>query len=109
MNYFFNFILCMASLISAKLNTQLRFLQLTGKLGDLDNPKTFSEKLSWLKLNDYAHNPLVKQCADKVKVREYVASCGYPEVLNEVFGIYKDVEEIEFSQLPQNFVLKWRL
>lgn len=107
MDYLINFILCISSLFSAELNTQLRFLQLTGKFGNLKNPKTFSEKLSWLKIHDYADCPLVKQCADKVKVRDYVSECGYADALNEVIGIYKDVEEIDFGQLPQQFVLKW--
>ena len=76
----------------------------SGKELDLDNPKTFSEKLNWYKLND--RNPLMVQCADKVAVRDYVAKCGYKDSLNEIYGVYKKVSEINLDNLPNHFVLK---
>ena len=42
----------------------------TGKALNLKNPKTFSEKLQWIKL--YGVTPLMRDCTDKIKVREYV-------------------------------------
>lgn len=102
-----NILLCLSSIISSKLNTQLRFLQLTGRLADLKNPKTFSEKLSWLKIHVYATDPLVKQCADKYQVRAYVKKCGYEALLNELLAVYHDPKEICIEKLPEKFVLKW--
>ena len=43
---------------------------------DLKNPKTFNEKIQWLKLYDYPNNQLVIDGADKYKVREYVEKKG---------------------------------
>lgn len=72
---------------------------------NLDEPKTFNEKLQWLKM--YYHNPLITQCADKVASREYVRrtvgeQCGMPEII----AVYKRPEEINFNALPEQFVLK---
>lgn len=97
----------MASYISPVLNTQLRFIWLTGRLGNLKKPQTFSEKLSWLKLNAYDRDPLVKQCADKYKVREYVTACGYEKYLNPLYSVYRSTDEIDWECLPDSFVLKW--
>ena len=98
--------LSLATIISPKLNTQLRFLKKTGKLGNLKNPQSFIEKISYLKLYDYAKNPLVNQCADKYAVREYVTACGCGEYLNDLFYVYKNADEIDFDELPDSFVLK---
>lgn len=76
----------------------------TGKELDLSNPQTFSEKLNWYKLND--RNPLMAQCADKVTVRDYVAEKGYGDCLNEIYGVYDRVEDIDFDSLPNQFVIK---
>ncbi len=98
---------CLMSIISPKLNTQLRYRKKMGKFCDLKNPKSFSEKINYLKLYDYANNPLVNQCADKYRVREYVTACGCGEYLNDLLGVYKNVEEINIDELPDSFVLKW--
>ena len=71
---------------------------------NLDNPRTFSEKVNWYKLNHKI--PLMQQCADKVEVREYVAEKGYSEHLNKIIGIYSCVDEIDIGSLPERFVLK---
>ena len=61
---------------------------------NLDNPQDFNEKLMWLKLNFYRNNPLVTQCADKYKAREYVKQCGYEEILNDLIGVWDSVDQI---------------
>lgn len=71
---------------------------------NLDNPKTFSEKLNWYKL--YDHNPLMVKCADKYAVREYIKEQGCEYLLNELYGVYDSVNQIDISQLPNQFVLK---
>lgn len=73
---------------------------------DLKNPKEFNEKLIWLNFNQYYKDPLVIQCADKYKVREYVEKCGCKEILNELIGVYENSEEIKWDDLPEKFVLK---
>lgn len=76
----------------------------TGKEIDLSNPKTFSEKMNWYKLN--GRKPLMSQCADKAAMREYVIAKGYGKYLNEIIGVYSSVKEIDFTSLPDRFVAK---
>lgn len=75
-----------------------------GQVVDLVNPKKFSEKLQWYKLN--AKIPLMQVCADKVAVREYIKEIGCGELLNEVYGVYGRVKEIDWDRLPERFVIK---
>ena len=95
------------SLISPELNTRVVYRMKFKKSIDLENPKTLDEKIQWLKLNTYRNNPLVNQCADKYRVRDYVAECGCGEILNELYGVYDNVDEVPWSNLPNQFVLKW--
>lgn len=75
-----------------------------GKIPDLENPQTFSEKQQWYKIN--SNNPLMAQCADKHDVRAYIISCGYERLLNESYGVFDSVDQIPFDTLPKQFVLK---
>ena len=97
------------TIISPTLNTIVTFRISKGKPINLKNPKTFDEKLSWLKLNTYYKNPLVSKCADKYAVREYVSSCGFGEILNELYGVYNSADEINWDKLPNKFALKWNM
>ncbi|MEA4986609.1 MAG: ATP-grasp fold amidoligase family protein, partial [Anaerovorax sp.] len=83
---------------------QITHKGITGKKLDLINPKTFDEKLWWLKLND--KNPLLTICSDKVMVRNYVKDKIGENILNEIYNIYDNVEEIDIKNLPKNFFLK---
>lgn len=71
---------------------------------DLENPITFNEKLNWLKLN--LKNPNATICADKYEVRKYIENKGYGYILNDLLGVYDNVEEIDIDRLPDRFVLK---
>jgi len=75
-----------------------------GKMPDLDNPKTFNEKLQWLKL--YWYDERARICASKHLVRDYVAEKGLADTLIEQYGVYKTADEIDFEALPNQFVLK---
>lgn len=77
------------------------------KILRLKKPRTIEEKIQWLKFNYYKNNNLVKQCADKYAVREYVRECGCEELLNELIGVYNSVDEINWEELPNKFALKW--
>lgn len=76
----------------------------SGKIPNLENPTTFSEKLQWLKLN--YHNPLQTICADKYGVRNYVSQKGYPEILSKVLKICESVDVLNIRELPPKFVVK---
>lgn len=75
-----------------------------GREVNLENPKTFNDKLQWLKLNWY--DPLAVKCADKYAVREFVKDKIGEEYLNELYAVYNSVDEIDISKLPNQFVLK---
>lgn len=94
------------TLISPKLNTKFLYWRRFGRKLDLNHPVTSNEKVLWLKFNTYYKNPLIVQCADKYLVRKYVEDCGCGEILNELYGIYDNVDDIDFDTLPNSFVLK---
>ena len=68
------------------------------------NPKTFNEKLQWLKL--YNRKPEYTVMVDKYKVREYIAQMIGEEYLIPLLGVWDDPEDIDFDALPDQFVLK---
>ena len=71
---------------------------------DLKNPKTFSEKLQWLKL--YNRKPEYTQMVDKAAVKDYVAKILGKEYIIPTLGIWNKPEDIDFESLPNRFVLK---
>ncbi len=71
---------------------------------DLDNPKTFNEKINWLKL--YYRDPLITQCSDKYAVRQYIADKIGEEYLVPLLGVWDKAGDIDFDKLPEKFVLK---
>ena len=71
---------------------------------DLKNPKRYTEKIQWYKL--YYRDEVMRQCVDKYKVREYIKSKGLEEILNQLYGVYNDVDEIIWEELPERFVIK---
>lgn len=71
---------------------------------DFAAPKTYTEKLQWLKL--FYRNEKMPICSDKYRVREYLKDCGLENLGNEVLGVYKDAREIDFDKLPDKFVTK---
>lgn len=75
-----------------------------GKDLNLDNPKTFNEKLQWLKL--YDRKPEYTTMVDKYEVKKYVANIIGEEYIIPTLGIWDNVEDIELDKLPNQFVLK---
>jgi len=73
---------------------------------NLKEPITFNEKIQWLKINDFPNNELVINCADKYKVREYVTNKGLGNILVPLWGHWSQVDDIEWENLPEKFVLK---
>lgn len=71
---------------------------------NLKHPKTFNEKLQWIKL--YDRNPLYTTLVDKYKVKQYVADKIGSEYVIPVLGAWDDVESIEWDMLPNRFVIK---
>lgn len=76
----------------------------TGYELDLDNPQTFNEKLQWLKLN--YHKPIFSLMVDKAEVKNYVSEIIGEEHIIPTYKVYDRVDEIDFEELPDQFVLK---
>ncbi|WP_025162158.1 ATP-grasp fold amidoligase family protein [Paraclostridium bifermentans] len=75
-----------------------------GKNLNLKNPKTYNEKLQWLKLHD--RNPKYTKLVDKYEVRSYISEEIGEEYLIPLVGVYETFDEIKFNELPDKFVLK---
>ena len=89
---------------SPKIACKLRYMISMKKKLSLQNPTGFNEKLMWLNL--YWKDPLKTKCADKYLVREYVKSKECEEILNPIYGVYRNGNEIDWDKLPRKFVLK---
>ena len=76
----------------------------TGKYLNLNNPKTFNEKIQWLKL--YDSTPLKTRLADKYLVRDWVKEKIGEEYLIPLLGVYEKFDDIDFRDLPNQFVIK---
>ena len=68
------------------------------------NPKDFNEKMFWLAR--YWQDPRIVSYADKLTVRDYLSELGLECYLPKVYAVYDTAEEIDFSVLPEKFVLK---
>lgn len=71
---------------------------------DLENPKTFCEKLQWLKLFD--HNPIYHKWVDKFEAKKMVSTLLGEKYVAKLYSVYNTTEEIDFNALPNSFVLK---
>ena len=81
-----------------------RYKKAFGRDLNINNPKTFNEKIHYLNL--YKIHEYASKCADKYEVREYIKSKGYEDLLVELLGVYDSVDEIDFEKLPKKFALK---
>lgn len=71
---------------------------------NLKHPQNFTEKLNWLKLHD--RRPLYTKLADKCEVKKYVAEKIGSDKIIPLLGVWDHFDEIDFDQLPDQFVLK---
>lgn len=90
--------------IPDKLYLKVLFRGSMGYKLDLRHPKTFNEKLQWLKL--YDHNPLYTTLVDKYRVKQWVADKIGEEYIIPTLAVYQSVDEIDLDKLPNQFVLK---
>lgn len=75
-----------------------------GRKLNLKNPQRYTEKLQWYKLNYRVS--LMTQCSDKYRVRDYIKSKGLENILNKLYAVYNSIDEINFNELPNKFVMK---
>lgn len=90
---------------SDSLYLQLLFYFRMGYKLDLNNPKTYSEKLQWLKIHD--KNSFYTQLVDKLAVKDYISKIIGPQYLIKTIGSgWERAEQINWDTLPNRFVLK---
>lgn len=83
---------------------RMQYKDLTGMKLNLKEPRTFNEKLQWLKLHD--HNPLYTTMVDKYEAKKYVAGIIGEEYIIPTLGVWDRFDDIDFDSLPEQFVLK---
>lgn len=80
------------------------FRKRMGQKLDLKHPKTFNQKLQWLKLHD--HNPLYVKLVDKYEVKNIVRDQIGEKYIIPTIGVWNTFDDIDFKGLPNQFVLK---
>lgn len=97
-------ILSLLDFISDVKMVKIQYLIKLHRKLDLKNPLRYTEKLQYYKL--YYRDELMRQCVDKYDVRKYVDSVGCSEILNDIYGVFSNVNEINYQILPNEFVIK---
>ena len=82
----------------------IRYWLRMGKFPNLEEPKLYTEKLQWIKLHD--RNPLYTILVDKYEVKSYVSKIIGNEYIIPTLGVWDKFEDIDFNDLPNQFVLK---
>lgn len=91
-------------LLSSKSWLTIEYYININKSLNLSNPKTFNEKLQWLKI--YDRKSEYTRMVDKYEVRKYIAETIGEDCLIPLLGVYNAFDEIDFNNLPNQFVLK---
>lgn len=91
-------------IFSDKLYLKMQFRLRMGYPLNLVCPKTFNEKIQWLKL--YNRDPLYSILVDKYAVKKWVAEKIGSEHVIPILGVWDNANEINFDELPNQFVLK---
>ncbi|MDK0933367.1 ATP-grasp fold amidoligase family protein [Clostridium perfringens] len=94
------------STISPEFLTKVLFYRNFKKKLDLEEPKDINEKIQYLKFNNYYNNEIITQCVDKYKVREYLKKLELESLCPNLYGVYDNGNEIDWSDLPNKFVIK---
>ena len=82
-----------------------KYKKIFGRSIDWNNPRSFNEKINWLKI--YDHKPVYHLLVDKYRVKQIVADIiGKEYIIPTIAGPYQHVSEIDKEQLPNRFVIK---
>ena len=92
--------------INPVLANKLMYRKLMGKKLNLDNPKTFNEKINWLKIYKYPYDKYISDCVDKYKLHKILEKKGFGNYSVKLINSWDNVDEIEWDDLPEKFVLK---
>lgn len=81
-----------------------KFLASVGYPLNLSYPRSFNEKLQWLKL--YDRNPLYTKLVDKYEVKAYIADIIGEKYIIPTLKVWESPDKIDMNELPNSFVLK---
>lgn len=87
-----------------ELYCQLNYFAHFHKFANLKSPKSYNEKINWLKLHD--HNPIYTKLVDKYEVKSIIAQLIGEDYIIPTIGVWDHFDDIEFERLPNQFVLK---
>ena len=93
-----------SSLLPDDLYLKWLFRHRLGYRLNLKDPKSYNEKLQWLKLND--RHEEYTDLVDKVAVKSFVSEKIGPQYIIPTYGVWDTVEEIDWGSLPSRFVVK---
>lgn len=94
----------MIRLLPDRLYIQVKYFYHFKKIVNFRKPKTFNEKIQWLKL--YDRRSIYTTMVDKYEAKKYIAKIVGDEYLIPTLGVWNKFDEIDFSLLPNQFVLK---
>ncbi len=98
------FVKALLKFIPDWLAISISFRRRAGYFPNLRNPRTFNEKLQWLKLHD--RKPIYTKMVDKYEAKKIVSQRIGEKYIIPTLGVWKRFEDIEFDKLPNQFVLK---
>ena len=93
-------------LFSPTLYVKCQYRYITHHKLNLKNPIRYTEKLQYLRLKVYPKNDLVSKCASRDGVRDYLKEINEEDKLIPIYGIFDRFDDIDFSKLPDQFVMK---
>ena len=109
-NSFTRFFFAPVRFVVKKINkvfyVKCEYRYITGHKLNLKNPVRYTEKLQYLRLYTYANNYDVARCASRDGLREYAKEKGYKDNLVKSYGVFDKFDDIDFSKLPKQFVMK---
>ena len=97
-------VLWFSMLLPDRIFLKLRYRMRTGKQLNLKAPKTFNEKVQWLKL--YDRKDIYTTMVDKFEAKRYVANIIGEKFIVPTLGIFDNFDDIDFDKLPKQFVIK---
>lgn len=80
------------------------FLKKLGRTLDLENPKSFSEMIQWIKL--YYHDPMMGRCVDKILFKEFIREKLGEGYTAKIYKIWENREEVDLRNIPEQCVIK---
>ena len=94
------------TIISPVLSNKIMYRVRMKKKLKLKNPRTFNEKINWLKIYNYPYDETIIKCADKYLVRDYISEKGYSDYLVKLIDSWDKTSDIDWNKIPKQFVIK---